>query len=142
MTLTRVPLDGEPPTDRAYQAPSGRVWRVRAVPAVLAATAPLNGGGDEPVARGYALQLSVALLDAQGAVARDTSGRVMVMQSVMVTIDIDALQRADFDPDALAAAQIAQLIEQAEVWAGNVEAAADFLARWVSGAPAGPDSHE
>lgn len=143
LTLTRVPLPDEPTTDRAYQvAESGRVWRVRVTEREIpSAVGALMNGADPvtPIFREFALQLSAALLNQNGQVAADPTGRLIIMEAETWSVPLVSLQSLNYNPDEMAANAIRNLIEKGEVWASNIAATAEFLGRWKSGAPAGPE---
>jgi len=140
ITLERVDLPDEPSSDHGYRVlETGRVWRVRVIEREIASGVVAVMHGGEPVFREFALQLSVALLDAQGGVAQDPAGRLIIMESETYSVPLVSLQNPSFNPDALAADAILAVISRAERWCDNLSASASFLARWKSGAPAGPE---
>lgn len=137
--VEHIPIPDEPATDRAYRLDTGRVYRVRARAEAMPAMVRLGNETDAPAARGFAIEISAALLDDTLAVARADDGAVLVMQSEIHTFDLDALQRPDFDPDNLLSDRILALLDKADAWAGNLALTEDFLGRWTTGQPAGPD---
>lgn len=142
ITLERVELTGEPASDRAYRVTeSGRVWRVRVLDREIQSSvvSAMNGSPAQPLFREFALQLSAALLTPTGAVVTDPAGRLVIMEGETYSVPLAALQGPGFDPDALASEAILTVVRRAEQWCDNVNAAASFLARWKSGAPAGPE---
>lgn len=142
LTLTRVPLPDEPPSDRAYQvAESGRVWRVRVTEREIESSVAsvMNNQAGKPIFREFALQLSAALLGPDGQVAADPTGRLIIMEVETWTVPLVSLHSANYNPDEMAADAIRDLIGKGEIWVQNIAASAEFLGRWKSGAPAGPE---
>ena len=98
-SLERLDLLGEPDSDKAFVTPSGTRFRARIVrTAELAAHAPVNGDADISPSQ-ITLSLSLALLDADGAVAKDQDGRLIITDAHEIVI-APALMVADFSLEA------------------------------------------
>lgn len=139
--IVPVPLPGEPLTDRAYRVvASGRVWRVRLkIERYDSEVRAVMNGPHRPVYQGMSFQMSTALLDADGGIARDPSGALIIMETEGYGIPLSTLQQPGFDPDAIADTAIRAMLARAELWCDHVISANDFAERWDSGAPAGPE---
>jgi hypothetical protein len=94
-SLEEMKLDGEPVTDRAFVTPSGTRFRARIIRgAEVAARAPINGKADLAPSQ-LTLSLSLALLDDDGAVAKDSEGRLIITDAHEIII-APALMTPDF----------------------------------------------
>lgn len=143
MTIEIVPvsLPGEPLTDRVYRVvASGRLWRVRLkIERYDSEVRAAMNGPERPVYHGMSFQMSPALLDENGDVARDPSGALIIMETEGFGIPLVTLQQPGFNPDSIADKAIREMLARAEQWCDNIIAANAFAVRWESGAPAGPE---
>jgi hypothetical protein len=134
-------MDGEPLSDRRFTI-NGCAWRVRLINNDVPTTAPVNGDPDV-VPSAYGITISVAALDEDDNVAVDSDGRFLIFDPHTLTLQAEAIQREDFDPEAAIMAVIEGQIAVAEKQVGGRLALDDLLSSFrVGGAsnewPAGP----
>ncbi|MDZ7824495.1 MAG: hypothetical protein U5K75_10995 [Ahrensia sp.] len=85
-SLEEISLSGEPVTDRAFVTPTGTRFRARIIRAAeIAARAPVNGEADLAPSQ-MTLSLSLALLDDDDAVAKDSEGRFIITDAHEIII--------------------------------------------------------
>lgn len=115
--------------DRKYVV-DGRAWRVRLrMVSQRQPIAPINGEPElAPVSFCYGI--SVALLDGDGAVAKDDDGALFVFDQHTLSIDEDAMGRADFDPVEAVNFAIASEISAATSILAKKERLVTALADW------------
>lgn len=76
--LTAFALKGEPSTDRGFVTPAGKRLRIRMVPMQTGPTIAVPGSTVPATSSVMAFRLSVALLDASDAVAKDVTGALVI----------------------------------------------------------------
>ncbi len=108
----------------------GRNWRVRVkLKDELPSSAPVNGN---PVVAPSAMgiSVSVASLAADGSVAKDTLGRLLVFDPHTLTFMGDALANPAFDPAAIVEQHVLNCIDRAAAQLPNRDKVNTFLDAW------------
>jgi len=134
--LTPLALAGEPATDKGFVTANGTRVRARVVKIAEQATrAPING--DERLApSGLTLSLSLAALDAEGAVERDANGALLIMDRHEIAISDEAMKNPAFDPqEAVESALRQQAYQLEQRLAQRARTAAYLTEAWGGAVP-------
>lgn len=112
-------------------ASHGRDWRVRVkLKEELPSAAPVNGSA-EVVPSAMGVSVSVALLDAKGAVAKDSRGRLLVFDPEVISFMGDAMAKPDFDPTLKIEKQVLACIERANAQLPSRDKVNALISEWL-----------
>lgn len=109
-----------------------RDWRVRVkLKDELPSAAPVNGS-QNVVPSAIGVSVSVALLDAAGAVAKDALGRLLVFDPKVVSFMGDEMAKPDFDPTLKVEKQVLACIDLANAQLPSRDKVNTLLAEWTA----------
>ena len=131
--VTEIPLEGEPPTDKAFETANGTKFRARIVKVdEIPTIAPVNG--EVSVApSGVTLSLTLALLDDNLQVATDSSGGYIITDRHIIGLLDAGMVNVDLDPAAVVNQIIRQQACQLEQRVANRRAVVDyFTEQWAT----------
>jgi hypothetical protein len=126
--ITPLPMDGEPPSDKAFITENGTRFRARVVLAQTQDTdAPANGGV-RIVPAGVSLSLSLSLLNEDMSVATDASGAFVIMERLIVGFQSGGAGNVPVDPAEVVMRAIREEAYRLEQKVANRAALTDYLA--------------